>query len=43
MVGKYVASKITKKFTVAVDTVNSMIVEFPDFIPALEMKAKVIP
>ena len=40
--GLYVATEKLKKYTQTVDTVNNIIVEFPDFQPAYEMKAKVL-
>ena len=41
LIGKCVASEKIKKFTLTIDTVNSIIVECPDFYPAMEMKARV--
>jgi len=42
LLGKCVASERLKKFTVTIDSINATIVEFPDFQPALEIKAKVL-
>ena len=39
--GKCSASEKLKKFTVTVDSVNTLIVEYPEFQPAQEMKARV--
>lgn len=41
MLGKCEASEKLKKFTVTVDTVNNIIVDYKDFAPAYEMKARV--
>lgn len=42
MLGKCEASEKLKKFTVTVDVVNFIIVEFKDFTPVYEIKARVI-
>jgi hypothetical protein len=41
LIGKCYTSEKMKKFTITIDTVNSIIVEFPDFLIAQEMKARV--
>lgn len=43
LIGKGVASEKMKKFTITLDTINNIIVEFPDFMPGYEMKARVLP
>ncbi len=39
--GKAKASELQKKFSVTIDTLNEIIVVFPDFQPALVEKSKV--
>lgn len=41
LLGKCEASLKLKKYTVTVDTVNQIIVDFQDFSPAYEIKASV--
>jgi len=40
--GKCEASEKLKKFTVTVDTVNNIIVDYKTFLPAQEIKARVL-
>lgn len=42
LLGKCAASEKLKKFTITIDSINSIIVEYPDFQPAKEIKAKVL-
>jgi hypothetical protein len=34
MIGKCASSEKLKKFTITIDTINGIIVEFPEFLPA---------
>jgi hypothetical protein len=41
MIGKCASSEKLKKFTITIDAINGIIVEFPEFTPAQEIKARV--
>jgi hypothetical protein len=42
MMGRARAAELVKKFTITIDTINEINVLYPEFVPALNEKAKLL-